>query len=447
MDSVLSVLYIGKAPLPGTIVEDPYFQVRWVKAPDQGAEDSLRPDIIILAPEFSPDDSHADTVRQWIEQVNLDRFVFAPGIFCAVPEALSRETRLKILAAGCDRTLALPLLSEEIRIKAGQYGEKHVLAQQQHADRRALEKSFAYLDRFKSELKEVKTELVEEKTSLNAALKQIQEMTAERRRLKQALAEVKKNMGENMAGFSRILITLIRSRVEQNMGHSERVAGIAEFIGREMGVDENRLEDLLKAAMLHEVGLLFMSEAFLSDKEQKESNLSAYDSTMMLQYSVKGAELLDNCPGFGPAARIIGSLNEWADGTGYPQGLTRRHIPVESKILAGADELETLRDRSDIDGPEALLAALEDLAGARLDPVIVGLLGKYVVSRLASDSFKVRGVGLAQLEPGMMLGTALFTATGTKLFSANTELTREAINRIIKYSREYPVDEIVYIKV
>jgi len=447
MDTPVSVLYIGESSLAAEIAGDPGVQVRLVASPREAAAVETRPDILVMVPEFDTDGHAADMVRKWIQLAKLDRFVFSPGIFCGVPASLPRDIRLKILEAGCDRLLDFPFLPGEIRIKAGQYNEKYLLAQQQHADSRALEKSFAYLDRFKSELKDVKTELVEEKTSLNLALKQVQEMTGERRRLKQALADVKKNLGENMAGFSRVLITLIRSRVEKNRGHAERVAGVAEFLGREMGLDENRLEDLLKAAMLHEVGLLFMSEAFLSDKEQKQSNLSAYDRTMMRQHPVKGADLLDNCPGFEPEARIIRSLNEWSDGTGYPEGLKRQHIPVASKILAGADELETLRDRPDIKGPEALLAALEDLAGARLDPVIAGLLGKYVVTRLASESFKVRGVGLEQLEPGMKLGAALFTDSGTKLFSANTELTREAINKVIQYSREYPVDEIVYIKV
>jgi len=44
------------------------------------------------------------------------------------------------------------------------------------------------------------------------------------------------------------------------------------------------------------------------------------------------------------------------------------------------------------------------------------------------------------------LGTALFTTTGTKLFSVDTLLTQESIDKIIQYHREYPVDETVYIK-
>jgi hypothetical protein len=46
----------------------------------------------------------------------------------------------------------------------------------------------------------------------------------------------------------------------------------------------------------------------------------------------------------------------------------------------------------------------------------------------------------------MKLGTALFTHTGTKLFSVNTLLTTDAIDKIKKYNREYPVDETVYIR-
>ncbi len=143
---------------------------------------------------------------------------------------------------------------------------------------------------------------------------------------------------------------------------------------------------------------------------------------------------------------IVRSLNEWSDGTGYPDGLKRRYIPMAAKILAGADELDSLKDRADIQNTESLLKALEELAGGRLDPVIVGWLEKYAVLHMGTQAFHVRGVSVDQLEPGMELGTALFTATGTKLFTSNTVLTREAIDKIIQYIREYPVDETVYIK-
>jgi hypothetical protein len=117
-----------------------------------------------------------------------------------------------------------------------------------------------------------------------------------------------------------------------------------------------------------------------------------------------------------------------------------------SRVLAGADVFDTLKDEKDVTSLEKFLEKLEVFSGTKLDPSIVAWLEKYAVLHMGSDSYQVKGVGIHQLEPGMTLGTALFTNTGTKLFSVNTQLTTEAIDKIKKYNREYPVDETVYIR-
>jgi response regulator RpfG family c-di-GMP phosphodiesterase len=307
-----------------------------------------------------------------------------------------------------------------------------------------LEKSFEYLDKFKEELKETKTELFEERTTLNNAFKQINQMTRERKRIKKEIKTVKNSLMENFHGFAKLLSHLIITRVEKNRGHGERVANIARFLANELEIDEKQLEDLQKAAMLHEVGLLLTPENILQKSENK---LTEYEKDFFIQYPAKGADLLLNCKGFDNCANIIRNLYENSDGTGTPRGLKRRYIPMLSRVLAGADVFDTLIDEVDDFSLELFLKKLEKFSGTRLDPNIVALLEKYAVLHLGSDSYKVRGVGVHQLESGMTLGTALYTNTGTKLFSVNTLLTGEAIDKIKKYNREYPVDEIVYIRV
>ncbi|HCY84487.1 MAG TPA: hypothetical protein DHV36_05065, partial [Desulfobacteraceae bacterium] len=409
--------------------------------------------------------------RGWLNRFPKKRFRFPPAIFVIVPEGATDEFRVSLMEEGFDEAVGWPLTPREFAVRSRVYIRQTQMAQKHHADSESLARAFGYLDRFKNEVRQLKADLMEEKTSLNAALKQIQQMTAERGRLKDDLAGLKQQLAKNMQGFGRILYTLIQKRIEVNQGHGERVAETACFLAKALGIDENKLEDLRKAAMLHEVGLLFLSDPPAAAHSRSAASRSAgekdaacdqtitgqatsnnhqptaYDKTIMMQYPVKGAELLDACPGFDGCAKIIKSLNEWSDGTGYPDGLKRRFIPMTSRILAGADELENLRDRADIRDTRTLLAAMEDLAGVRLDPVIVGQLEKYVVRHMGADDFKVRGVRIDQLEPGMELGAALFTATGTKLFTANTVLTKDAIDKIIQYNREYPVDETVYIKV
>ena len=309
--------------------------------------------------------------------------------------------------------------------------------------KRKLKKSFEYLEKFKAELKETKNQLFEDRTTLNNAFKQLNQMTRERKRIKKEIKTVKNTLLDNINGFSKIMSDLITTRIEKNKGHGERVAHIAHFVAAQFGFDEKKLEDLRKAAMLHEVGLLLVPDNILQKPEEK---LSDYEKDFFVQYPLKGADLLANCSEFKNCAKIIYNLHENSDGTGTPQGLKRRNIPLLSRIMAGADVFDSLRDEVDASSLELFLEKLEKFSGARLDPNIVALLEKYAVIHMGSEGYKVKGVGVHQLEPGMTLGTALFTNTGTKLFSVNTLLTKEAIDKIKKYNKEYPVYEIVYIR-
>ena len=370
-------------------------------------------------------------------------FNFKPAVFCVLSEYPNSEKRLSMLQQGFDDFLIKPFLIKEVNEKFKIYDQVKTLNQEAFVQKGKLSKSFVYLDKLKDELKTTKTELFEERTTLNQALKQLNQMTLERNRIKKEIKEIKKNLSDNIEGFGDLMHDLIEKRIEKNRGHGERVAHIAHFIAENLKFDEKKLEDLRKAAMLHEIGLLFAPETVL---QKKEEQLTEYEKDFFFQYPVKGADLLSNCTQFDKCAEIIRHLNENSDGTGWPQGLKRRYIPLLSKILAGADLFDTLKDEKDVSSLEEFLRQLETYSGSRLDPSIVAWLEKYAVLHMGSDAYRVKGVGIHQLEPGMALGTAIFTNTGTKLFSVNTLLTRQAIDKIKKYNREYPVDGIVYIR-
>jgi len=399
-------------------------------------------DIILIDASLPIDQTTVFALKKMIKSFDTIAFGFKPVFFLGVDRYPEFETRMELHGYGFDEFIVHPLSAKELYERSRVYFEKKNLAQKQIAQEKIQEKSFHYLDKFKQELKLVKKELIQEKTSLNNALKQIHHMTRERSQLKKSLLLMKEGLGQNVKGFEKILSTLIKTRIEANRGHADRVAHIACFIAKQFNFDEKKLEDIRKAAMLHEVGLLFMPSAL--EKERKE--FTSYEHNMWIQYPVKGADLLNECQGFEDCSEMIRFLNENSDGTGCPDGLKKRVIPLASRILAGADEFDRLKDRSDVNSLEDLLACLESISGSRLDPAIVGRLEQYAVLHMGSDEYRVRGVGVEQLEPGMRLGTALFTVSGTKLFSVNTLLTLESIEKIIKYHREYPVDETVYIK-
>ena len=422
----LSILYVGSRCPQDFASAAPHLFLACVNTPDAIKSRKQRPDIVLMDPFAHDADVDPEKIQPWFDAFRVHNFKFSPAVFVIVPEDINKSVRLSLMASGADQVVDWPLDIREIEIKAKGAINKLHLEQTLVSKTGSLEKSFGYLDRFKNELKEVKDELLEDKSNLNTALKQIYQMSEERRRLKQSLLDIKTRMAGDMEGFGRILYALIRQRVELNRGHGERVGKIACFIAMKMGLSQKQLEDLSKAAMLHEIGLLFLSKEYIGEKvsgevdtdQYPESSPTVYDQAMMVQFPVKGAELLDHCRGFDRPAAIIRCLNENVDGTGYPDGLKRRHIPLASRILAAADELETLREKNVSFGIQDLLLGLEPKIGSRLDPKVTGWLEKYVVLHLGGDTFKVRGVGVEELKPGMVLSATLFTQTGTKLLPA-----------------------------
>ena len=400
---------------------------------------SAPPDLILI----ESDNTDGSMTKKIIDALLEIKFNFRPAIFLVVPQLTDYNKTLSFMPHGVDQILITPVLPRQVKEKYNIYQRVKYLEQKLLVQKKKLEKSFGYLDQFKTELEKSKTTLFEERETLNNALKQVNQMTLERNRLKKEKKEIKDRLLANVDGFSDILSKLIETRIEKNRGHGERVFHIASFIAKQLKFDTKRLEDLRKAAMLHEVGLLLIPEATLN---KACDQLSDYEKDLFVQYPVKGAQIFFNCSEFSGCAQIIQNMNENSDGTGRPNGLKKRYIPLLSRILAGADVFDTLKDQEDVTCLEIFLEKLEGFAGTRLDPNIVAWLEKYAVLHMGSDAYRVKGLGIHQLKSGMTLATALFTHTGTKLFSVNTLLTQAAIDKIKNYNREYPVDETVYIR-
>jgi len=442
----ISVLFVTDTKETG--MADPFekaegFHVRYARDRDQCLEivNTFHPDIVLVDPGSG---TAMEKIKTWIRQLDDIPFTFTPGFFLVMDASVTMEDRCRLRAWGCDEVIPRPVQTREIQYLSHAYLRHRTLEQQIFAHKQTIQQARTYLDRFKRHLFSVKKELSSEKTSLNNALKQIHHMTQERSHLNTRVQELKHALNQHTDGYEKLLVRLIQNRVETSRGHGERVAHIACYVGKRLGFNEKKLENLHKAGMLHEIGLVFMPR---DTAAMSFDRLTAFEKGIQEQYPVKGADLLIHCKAFEKAAQIIRHLHENADGSGYPRGLKKTYIPLASRILAGADLFDTLKNRDDILCLEDLMTALENAAGSRLDPMVAGRLQQYALQHMASDAFQVREVGLEELAPGMCLGCSVFTATGTKLFCADTVLTQTAIDRIIQYNREYPVDDILYIKV
>jgi response regulator RpfG family c-di-GMP phosphodiesterase len=366
-----------------------------------------------------------------------------PAIFVVFSSDPGVKVIENLMLAGYNDFFVKPLSIAEIAIKTKIHVDNKYFLKNDEWRKEKLDKALMDIDKLENDLGAVKAELFDERDVLNNSLKQINLMTKERDKLKKEIEDADKELMGNLEGFTKLLCSMIESRIEENRGHSFRVAEICMFIAEEMKLSKIEKKQLEKAAMLHEAGKLLISDSILN---KNENDLEDNEKDFFRHYPEKGARLLEMCSGLDKVADIVKYQNENVDGTGNPEGLKRKHIPLQSRILAGANLFDELRCKEEIASLNDLFEILEDNVGSRLDSKVVNCLEKYAVTRLGSDFEKVKGIGIHQLTTGMRLGTALFTSSGTKLFSANTLLDKESIEKIIKYNKEYPVDETIYIK-
>jgi diguanylate cyclase (GGDEF)-like protein len=154
--------------------------------------------------------------------------------------------------------------------------------------------------------------------------------------------------------------------------HSQRVARYAVELGRKLGLDADRLEQVRTAGVLHDVGKIGISDRILL----KPARLEEDEFATMRRHSELGRDIIAGA-GMPTIAKWVLHLHERCDGRGYPAGLTRDQIPLESRLLHCADALEAMTSSRVYRAAlplDVALAELENGAGTQFDPEVVAVL-------------------------------------------------------------------------
>lgn len=160
------------------------------------------------------------------------------------------------------------------------------------------------------------------------------------------------------------------SKDKYTQNHSYRVSVYAAKIASYLGMNEDKIEDVRAAAMLHDIGKLEVSREVL----YKAARLTDDEFTQMKQHVEKGVHMLD--PVGGSLRRVIPIIlahHDKFDGSGYHP--TRgEEIPMEARIISVADVYDSLvSDRpyrkamSPLDAKEIIAKG----AGKDFDPRVV----------------------------------------------------------------------------
>lgn len=149
--------------------------------------------------------------------------------------------------------------------------------------------------------------------------------------------------------------------------------------------DDDYLEQLTLASVLHDVGKVGVPDAILN----KPAALDSGEMGMMQEHAAIGADILEEAARMVPgmcyislAAEIAANHHECADGTGYPNHKTLDRIPLSARIVGVADVYDALvskRPYKEGWSQEDAIAWLREMAGKRFDTRVVEALATVVM--------------------------------------------------------------------
>ncbi len=119
--------------------------------------------------------------------------------------------------------------------------------------------------------------------------------------------------------------------------HSQTVGRLCEMMAAELDLDEDRIQRLRLAGILHDIGKIAVPDSIL----RKPGPLTDDEWVQMRRHPELGARIL--------SSRELDDVREWIlahherpDGAGYPKGKTAEEIPLEASIVAVADAFEAM---------------------------------------------------------------------------------------------------------
>jgi putative nucleotidyltransferase with HDIG domain len=152
--------------------------------------------------------------------------------------------------------------------------------------------------------------------------------------------------------------------------HSARVAVLAVAIGEKLGLSDEELLTLRRAAELHDIGKVAISQSLLS----KLGKLSEEEMRVMRQHATLALEILGAVQALKPTLPLIKHHHERWDGTGYPDGLCGEEIPMGARIIAVAEVYDILTHGAPWKEPLSIdeaKAEIQRCAGTQFDPRVV----------------------------------------------------------------------------
>lgn len=159
-------------------------------------------------------------------------------------------------------------------------------------------------------------------------------------------------------------------RDQETEGHTRRVTELTVRLAKAMGYEGEELNHIRRGALLHDIGKMGIPDRILL----KPDKLTDDEHEIMKKHPVYAYEMLYPIEKLRPALDIPHRHHEKWDGSGYPDGLKGKEIPLAARIFSVVDVWDALRSERPYRGPWSagqVRAHLREHSGTHFDPSVV----------------------------------------------------------------------------
>lgn len=183
----------------------------------------------------------------------------------------------------------------------------------------------------------------------------------ERREAEHALQKSVSQLKTSLEETVNALAVTSEKRDPYTAGHQQRVSQLACAMARELGLPKERIEGIRVAAILHDLGKIYVPAEILA----KPARLTHMEMGIMKTHAEVGFDILKNIPFPWPVAKAVLEHHERMDGSGYPNALAGDDISSEARIIAVADVVEAMSSHRPYRAALGIERALEEIARNR----------------------------------------------------------------------------------
>ena len=136
-----------------------------------------------------------------------------------------------------------------------------------------------------------------------------------------------------------LMVKSLEARDPYTSGHSRRVQQYSTTIARAIGLSERQINEIGRAALLHDVGKIYEKYAAVLSKQDK---LTPEEWAIIRDHPDDGANLISTMTKLRSLVPAVRHHHENWDGTGYPVAIKGEAIPLAARIIRFADTIDAM---------------------------------------------------------------------------------------------------------